>query len=103
MIKVLLKKYQVHIEGVGVFSLPRGTRGGLPAPGAAWSELGQAERVDGSVTETSPEQRGSEVHTKKTVMIKTIETRDGEVSLPGPLTGGGPGVCLGSCQPAVLV
>lgn len=30
--------------------------------------------------ETSPEQRGSEVHTKKTVMIKTIETRDGEVS-----------------------
>ncbi|XP_062354141.1 desmin isoform X4 [Cinclus cinclus] len=29
--------------------------------------------------ETSPEQRGSEVHTKKTVMIKTIETRDGEV------------------------
>uniref|UniRef100_A0A2K6F9H9 Desmin n=1 Tax=Propithecus coquereli TaxID=379532 RepID=A0A2K6F9H9_PROCO len=25
------------------------------------------------------EQRGSEVHTKKTVMIKTIETRDGEV------------------------
>ncbi|RMC18622.1 hypothetical protein DUI87_04517 [Hirundo rustica rustica] len=28
--------------------------------------------------ETSPEQRGSEVHTKKTVMIKTIETRDGE-------------------------
>ncbi|XP_074857705.1 desmin [Carettochelys insculpta] len=29
--------------------------------------------------ETSPEQRGSEVHTKKTVMIKTIETHDGEV------------------------
>ncbi|XP_049624190.1 desmin isoform X2 [Suncus etruscus] len=29
--------------------------------------------------ETSPEQRSSEVHTKKTVMIKTIETRDGEV------------------------
>uniref|UniRef100_A0A8V0Z6R2 Desmin n=1 Tax=Gallus gallus TaxID=9031 RepID=A0A8V0Z6R2_CHICK len=29
--------------------------------------------------ETSPDQRGSEVHTKKTVMIKTIETRDGEV------------------------
>ncbi|XP_040842359.1 desmin isoform X6 [Ochotona curzoniae] len=29
--------------------------------------------------ETSPEQRGSEIHTKKTVMIKTIETRDGEV------------------------
>uniref|UniRef100_A0A8C8VMQ4 Desmin n=1 Tax=Pelusios castaneus TaxID=367368 RepID=A0A8C8VMQ4_9SAUR len=29
--------------------------------------------------ETSPEQRGAEVHTKKTVMIKTIETRDGEV------------------------
>ncbi|KAM6332461.1 desmin isoform 5-T5 [Podargus strigoides] len=29
--------------------------------------------------ETSPEQRGSEMHTKKTVMIKTIETRDGEV------------------------
>ncbi|KAM9248505.1 desmin [Dugong dugon] len=29
--------------------------------------------------ETSPEQRGPEVHTKKTVMIKTIETRDGEV------------------------
>ncbi|KAM4668723.1 desmin isoform 4-T4 [Amazona ochrocephala] len=29
--------------------------------------------------ETSPEQRASEVHTKKTVMIKTIETRDGEV------------------------
>lgn len=52
--------------------------------------LGQAEYVDGSVIETSPEQRGSEVHTKKTVMIKTIETRDGEVSgLPGPLTLGG--------------
>ncbi|EMP27436.1 Desmin [Chelonia mydas] len=31
--------------------------------------------------ETSPEQRGSEVHTKKTVMIKTIETRDGEPRL----------------------
>ncbi|XP_032424640.1 desmin a [Xiphophorus hellerii] len=30
--------------------------------------------------ETSPEsQRGSEVHSKKTVLIKTIETRDGEV------------------------
>ncbi|NP_001080177.1 desmin [Xenopus laevis] len=32
-----------------------------------------------SFRETSPEQRASEVHTKKTVMIKTIETRDGEV------------------------
>lgn len=43
-----------------------------------------------SIAETSPEQRGSEVHTKKTVMIKTIETRDGEVShLSGPLTHGG--------------
>lgn len=53
-----------------------------PRPG-----LGQAECVDGSVTETSPEQRGSEVHTKKTVMIKTIETRDGEVShLPASLS-----------------
>ncbi|XP_077303973.1 desmin isoform X2 [Lithobates pipiens] len=32
-----------------------------------------------SFRETSPEQRSSsEVHTKKTVMIKTIETRDGE-------------------------
>lgn len=32
-------------------------------------------------TETSPEhqQRSSEVHSKKTVLIKTIETRDGEV------------------------
>ncbi|TXL68997.1 hypothetical protein D9O29_24250, partial [Pantoea vagans] len=32
--------------------------------------------------ETSPEsqhQRSSEVHSKKTVLIKTIETRDGEV------------------------
>ncbi|KAJ1183694.1 hypothetical protein NDU88_000508 [Pleurodeles waltl] len=29
--------------------------------------------------ETSPDQRSAEVHTKKTVMIKTIETRDGEV------------------------
>uniref|UniRef100_A0ACB8G237 Uncharacterized protein n=1 Tax=Sphaerodactylus townsendi TaxID=933632 RepID=A0ACB8G237_9SAUR len=29
--------------------------------------------------ETSPEQRSSELHTKKTVTIKTIETRDGEV------------------------
>lgn len=48
----------------------------LEQPGPA---LDLAERVDGSVTETSPEQRGSEVHTKKTVMIKTIETRDGEV------------------------
>lgn len=38
--------------------------------------------------ETSPEQRGSEVHTKKTVMIKTIETRDGEVSA-GRLREGG--------------
>lgn len=63
-----------------------------PRPG-----LGQAECVDESVTETSPEQRGSEVHTKKTVMIKTIETRDGEVSgLPGPLTPevGGPVGCV---------
>ncbi|MEE6488962.1 hypothetical protein FKM82_015446 [Ascaphus truei] len=32
-----------------------------------------------SFRETSPDQRASEVHTKKTVMIKTIETRDGEV------------------------
>ncbi|CAD7686184.1 unnamed protein product [Nyctereutes procyonoides] len=32
-----------------------------------------------NTSKTSPEQRGSEVHTKKTVMIKTIETRDGEV------------------------
>ncbi|XP_075037110.1 desmin isoform X1 [Mixophyes fleayi] len=32
-----------------------------------------------SFRETSPEQRSSEIHTKKTVMIKTIETRDGEV------------------------
>lgn len=70
-----------------------------PGPG-----LGQAEHVDGSVTETSPEQRGSEVHTKKTVMIKTIETRDGEVSsLLGPLTlGGGRGVCLGGCHPGAF-
>lgn len=32
-------------------------------------------------TETSPESqhRSSEVHSKKTVLIKTIETRDGEV------------------------
>lgn len=36
--------------------------------------------------ETSPEQhqkqqqRASEVHSKKTVLIKTIETRDGEVT-----------------------
>lgn len=53
-----------------------------PRPG-----LGQAECVDGSIAETSPEQRGSEVHTKKTVMIKTIETRDGEVShLSGPFS-----------------
>lgn len=31
--------------------------------------------------ETSPEhhQRASEMHSKKTVLIKTIETRDGEV------------------------
>lgn len=36
-------------------------------------------------------------------MIKTIETRDGEVSsLPGPFTGGGHGVCLGSCQPGAF-
>lgn len=39
-------------------------------------------------TETSPDQRGSEVHTKKTVMIKTIETRDGEVSAAGGQVGG---------------
>ncbi|XP_029442352.1 desmin [Rhinatrema bivittatum] len=32
-----------------------------------------------SFRETSPEQRAAEMHTKKTVMIKTIETRDGEV------------------------
>lgn len=32
------------------------------------------------VSETSPEhQRSSEMHSKKTVLIKTIETRDGEV------------------------
>ena len=74
-------------------------------PGLA---LVKAERVDESVTETSPEQRGSEVHTKKTVMIKTIETRDGEVSgLPGTLTPevrGACGVCLGGggCQPDVF-
>ena len=35
-------------------------------------------------TETSPEhqQRASEMHSKKTVHIKTIETRDGEVNSP---------------------
>lgn len=35
----------------------------------------------GCYTETSPEhqQRASEMHSKKTVLIKTIETRDGEV------------------------
>uniref|UniRef100_A0A2K5IAZ8 Vimentin n=1 Tax=Colobus angolensis palliatus TaxID=336983 RepID=A0A2K5IAZ8_COLAP len=51
--------------------------------------------------ETSPEQRGSEVHTKKTVMIKTIETRDGEVvGLSGLLTlGGGYGCVWGDCLP----
>lgn len=59
----------------------------------------------GSVTETSPEQRGSEVHTKKTVMIKTIETRDGEVSgLPDPLSlVGVVGVdTMAVCQPGVF-
>lgn len=81
--------------GVEVVSRP------LEQPGPG---LGQAEHVDGSVTETSPEQRGSEVHTKKTVMIKTIETRDGEVSsLLGPLTlGGGRGVCPGGCHPGAF-
>ena len=72
-----------------------------PRPG-----LGQAERVDGSVTETSPEQRGSEVHTKKTVMIKTIETRDGEVSglmVPLPLRWGACGVCLGGLSARCLL
>lgn len=36
-------------------------------------------------TETSPEhhQRSSEMHSKKTVLIKTIETRDGEVQHTG--------------------
>lgn len=37
-----------------------------------------------NITETSPEQftqpRASEIHSKKTVLIKTIETRDGEVT-----------------------
>ncbi|XP_072234986.1 desmin-like [Leuresthes tenuis] len=32
-----------------------------------------------SFRETSPEHRSSELHSKKTVLIKTIETRDGEV------------------------
>lgn len=36
------------------------------------------------VTESSPEMftqpRSSEIHSKKTVLIKTIETRDGEVT-----------------------
>lgn len=74
---------------------------GLPAPGTAQPGLGQAECAMDPITETSPEQRGSEVHTKKTVMIKTIETRDGEVSgLSGLLTlGGGYGCVWGDCLP----
>lgn len=47
VIKVPLKKYQVHIEGVGVFPPPHGTGSGFPALGAAWSGLGQAEHVAG--------------------------------------------------------
>lgn len=49
-------------------------------------EFNDAEVVYFVVIETSPEQhhqqqqRGSEVHSKKTVLIKTIETRDGEVT-----------------------
>ncbi|KAG2459204.1 DESM protein, partial [Polypterus senegalus] len=43
---------------------------------------GEENRLELQSRETSPEQhqRASEVHTKKTVLIKTIETRDGEVS-----------------------
>ncbi|XP_018410435.1 PREDICTED: desmin isoform X1 [Nanorana parkeri] len=48
-----------------------------------------------SFRETSPEQRSSEVHTKKTVMIKTIETRDGELwSVSG-------GICAHSAKRVV--
>lgn len=49
-------------------------------------EFNDAEVVYFVEIETSPEQhhqqqqRGSEVHSKKTVLIKTIETRDGEVT-----------------------
>ncbi|KAM6946263.1 desmin a [Aplochiton taeniatus] len=49
----------------------------MPSHSAYSSSIGF--RGDGR--ETNPEQhgRGSEVHSKKTVLIKTIETRDGEV------------------------
>lgn len=100
VIKVLLRKYQAHLEGVGVFRALPHEPGldsqplQLPGPG-----LGQAEHAGGSVTETSPEQRGSEVHTKKTVMIKTIETRDGEVS---GLPWWGPWGTSGGCQPGAF-
>lgn len=49
-------------------------------------EFNDAEIMNYVAIETSPEQhhqqqqRASEVHSKKTVLIKTIETRDGEVT-----------------------
>lgn len=50
------------------------------------AEFNDAEIMNCVAIETSPEQhhqqqqRASEVHSKKTVLIKTIETRDGEVT-----------------------